>query len=198
MISTPEYYKVCADLIKEVCEIFEGPELFHLGLDEENEEEQKEFDFVVFRQFDLIWHDLNFYFDCVRECGARPWIWADWAWSHYEEFVKNVPKDVLVSPWYYRNMFLDNGMPEPCEFWQKILESYPKLDNAGYEIISTGSNWAIDYNIDHQFRFCEERISPEHYKGILIAPWEFTTQEGKALLTQAIELTGKAVNDYWK
>ena len=198
MLSTSIYYKVVKDLIKEVYEIFEGPELFHLGLDEENEEEQKEFDYVVYRQFDLIWHDINFYFDCVRECGARPWIWADWAWSHYEEFVKNVPKDVLVSPWYYRNMFLDNGMPEPMEYWQTILDSYPKLDNAGYEIISTGSNWAIDYNIDHQFRFCEEKISPEHYKGILIAPWEFTTQKSKNHLIQAIELTGKAVNDYWK
>lgn len=198
MLSTSVYYKVVKDIIKEVCEIFDGPELFHLGLDEENAEMQEEYDFVVYRQFDLIWHDLNFYFDTVRENGSRPWMWADWAWSHYDEFVKNVPKDVLLSPWYYRNMFLDNGMPEPTKYWKTILDSYPKLDNAGYEIVSTGSNWAIDYNIDHHFRFCEEKISPEHYKGILISPWASTTQQGKAKLINAAELTGEAVNKYWK
>ena len=35
MVSTPEYYKVCADVIRDVCEIFESPRLFHLGWDEE-------------------------------------------------------------------------------------------------------------------------------------------------------------------
>ena len=31
MISTPEYYRVCADVIKDVCEMFDKPRLFHLG-----------------------------------------------------------------------------------------------------------------------------------------------------------------------
>ena len=35
MIATPEYYKVCKDLILEVAELFGTPELFHLGMDEE-------------------------------------------------------------------------------------------------------------------------------------------------------------------
>lgn len=197
MLSTSIYYQVVKDLIKEVCEIFDQPELFHLGLDEENAEQQEEFDYVTYRQFDLIWKDLNFYFDTVRENGARPWMWADWSWSHYDEFVENVPKDVLLSPWYYRNMFLDNGMPEPIPYWKTILESYPKLDNAGYDIVSTGSNWAIDYNIEHHFRFCNEKISAEHCKGVLIAPWASTTTQGKAMLISAAELTGEAKKKHW-
>jgi hypothetical protein len=35
MVSTPVYYNVCADLIREVCDLFDGPEFFHLGLEEE-------------------------------------------------------------------------------------------------------------------------------------------------------------------
>ncbi|MBP5620508.1 MAG: hypothetical protein J6X44_00690, partial [Thermoguttaceae bacterium] len=31
MLSTPTYYKVCADLIKEVTELFDHPRFFHLG-----------------------------------------------------------------------------------------------------------------------------------------------------------------------
>ena len=37
MVSSPIYYKVCADLIGEVCELFGNPRLFHLGFDEEIE-----------------------------------------------------------------------------------------------------------------------------------------------------------------
>ena len=33
MVSTEPYYRVCRDLINEVCEIFR-PEIFHLGMDE--------------------------------------------------------------------------------------------------------------------------------------------------------------------
>ena len=35
MISTPEYYRVCADLIRDAIEIFDHPRFVHLGLDEE-------------------------------------------------------------------------------------------------------------------------------------------------------------------
>ena len=36
MVSTSIYYQVCEDLIKEVAEVFDYPEYFHLGMDEEN------------------------------------------------------------------------------------------------------------------------------------------------------------------
>ena len=35
MLSTTVYRQFCADLIKEVCEVFK-PRYFHLGMDEEN------------------------------------------------------------------------------------------------------------------------------------------------------------------
>ena len=31
MVSTPDYYRVCADVIRDVCEIFDKPRLFHLN-----------------------------------------------------------------------------------------------------------------------------------------------------------------------
>ena len=35
MVSTPEYYKVCADVIRDTAEVFGTPRYFHLGFDEE-------------------------------------------------------------------------------------------------------------------------------------------------------------------
>ena len=67
MVSTPEYYKVCADLIKEVCEAFGNPEFFHLGLDEENAANQVYREFVHIRNNKLWWHDAYFYFDEVEK-----------------------------------------------------------------------------------------------------------------------------------
>ena len=31
MVATPEYYAFCSDVIKEVCEVFDSPEYFHIG-----------------------------------------------------------------------------------------------------------------------------------------------------------------------
>lgn len=199
MLSTPTYYAVVKDLIKEVCEIFETPELFHLGCDEENGLNQQKLTFACYRQFELIWHDLNFYFDCVRECGSRPWIWADWSWTHYDEFIENIPKDVMISPWYYGHMYADTSAPLPSDDWSKArLANYRKLSDLGYEQFPCASNHANTYNIDHQFRFSAENLDDKLFNGILVAPWMYTTQLDKYHIFDAIVRTEKAVNDYWK
>ena len=60
LISTPEYYKVCKDLIDEVCELFEYPEYFHLGLDEEFRDFRGE-EGKYFRRGEQLFHEL---FEC--------------------------------------------------------------------------------------------------------------------------------------
>ena len=53
MVSTPEYYRVCADVIRDVCEIFDKPRLLHLGYDEENFGNQRKYAYAVVRQGEL-------------------------------------------------------------------------------------------------------------------------------------------------
>ena len=199
MVSTPKYYEVVKDLIKEVCEIFDTPELFHLGLDEENGLNQQKLDIAVYRQFDLIWHDLNFYFDCVRECGSRPWMWADWSWTHYDEFIENVPKDVLISPWYYSHMYADAAAPLAKDDWSKARrDSYCKLSEEGYDLLPCGSGCVGKYNFDHQLRFAKEHIVPNRNKGLLVAPWCYTTETEKYIILSDVVHAKKAVDDHWK
>ena len=199
MLSTPIYYEVVRDLIHEVIDIFDQPELFHLGMDEENGLNQQKLTFACYRQFDLIWHDLNYYFDCVREKGVRPWMWADWSWTHYEDFVQNIPKDVLISPWYYGHMYADVSAPLPDDDWSRARrDNYRKLSDEGYDQLACASNHANSYNIDHQFRFSAENIAPEHHMGILVAPWQGTTEINKYHHFDAIVRTEKAVQDHWQ
>ena len=74
MVSTPIYYQVCSDLIREVCEVFGSPEYIHLGMDEENAQNQRFREAIHVRQGDLWWHDVYFFFKEAEKNGARPWV----------------------------------------------------------------------------------------------------------------------------
>ena len=102
MLSTSVYYKVCKDLINEVSELFENPEYIHLGMDEEDHGHAEAEDLVIFRQKDLLFHDLRYLVDCVKETGAKPWIWHDNLFYFPEKFKSLFSTDeVIISPWHY-------------------------------------------------------------------------------------------------
>ena len=135
MLSTRIYYQVCADLIGEVCDIFK-PRFFHLGMDEETEAHQRNYDYCVIRNHDLWWKDLYYLIDCTERGGARPWIWSDYMWDHREKFLEKMPRDVIQSNWYYSMGFgADAG-----EWHKKVLECFDVLDRHGYDQVPTGSN----------------------------------------------------------
>jgi len=177
-VSTPTYYRVCSDMIREVCEIFDRPRFFHLGYDEETAAHQSQYSYATVRQGELWWHDFLFFVKEVESQGVRPWIWSDYYWNHPEEFLKRMPKTVLQSNWYYGATF------EPEK--QKYVQAYLDLDKAGFDQVPTGSNWSTDVNFKGTVEFCKQKLSPEHLKGFLMAPWFFTLKEWQGKNLQAI------------
>ena len=177
-VSTPIYYQVCADLIREVCAIFDQPRFFHLGYDEETAKQQAKYSMATIRQGELWWHDFLFFVKQVEAQGVRPWIWSDYYWNHPEEFLQRMPKSVLQSNWYYGVEF----EPEKLEY----VKAYLDLDQAGFEQIPTGSNWASDENFSGTVSFCRQHLAPERLKGFLLAPWFFTLPEWQEKLLQGI------------
>jgi hypothetical protein len=177
-LSTPIYYKVCADMIREVCEIFDKPRFFHLGYDEETAGHQSQYGYVVVRQGELWWHDFLFFAKTVQDQGVRPWIWSDYYWNHPEDFLNRMPKSVLQSNWYYDASF------DPAQ--QKYVQAYLDLDKAGFDQIPTGSNWSNDVNFKGTVEFCKKNLTPAHLKGFLMAPWFFTLPEWQTKNLQAI------------
>ncbi len=113
MMGLPKYYEVCRDLIREVYEMFDKPRFFHLAMDEEGEKLFFDMvDIVAYRRGEFFLNDLQFLFDCVKELGAKPWIWLDPYWDYPEEFKERFPKDsVMLSPWYYRGLARENFTP---------------------------------------------------------------------------------------
>lgn len=100
MISTVPYYRVCADLISEVCEIFE-PRYVHIGMDSETFETQKDFYYAAVRHKELWWHDVYFFADRIIGNGARAIIYADRLREVGEDtFFQGLPPSVIVSEAY--------------------------------------------------------------------------------------------------
>lgn len=176
MVSTPEYYTVCGDTIREVCELFDSPELFHLGFDEERDYMQHSFEMVIERRGDLWWHDLNL---LCRECekwGARPWIWSDYYWHHKDLFLKNMSKSILQSNWFY-GTFNDYTPEQILQMHEqyRALPTYVELDEYGYDQVPTSSTWENEHNTRQTVGFGKDKIK-NHLKGFMTAPWLFTTE----------------------
>ena len=183
-VSTDTYYEVCRDLIHEVIEIFDKPRFFHLGMDEETAQHQKEYRYVVIRQYDLWWHDFYFLIREVEKRGVRPWIWSDRLWRHPDEFFEKMPKSVLQSNWYYGSDFSEDVT---------YVKAYLDLEEHGYDQIPTGSTWSFPENFQKTVSYCMEHIAPERLLGFLQTVWKPTLEACRRDHVEAIEIVGKAI-----
>lgn len=198
MLSTPEYYKVCADIIRDVCVIFDKPRLFHLGWDEEKQVAQSKCRLAVVRHGDLWWNDFLFTVKEVEKNGSKAWLWSDVNWKHHDEFLKRMPHNVMQSNWHYfflQNMVRNdeeiNKRPWP-EGWAGPL-GFLELEEAKYDQIPCASNYKQPKNLEVIVKFTKEHIARERVKGFLMAPWARSYGEkNRAKLLEACDLIENA------
>jgi hypothetical protein len=178
MVSTAPYYQVCRDLIREVIEIFDRPRLFHLGMDEETHGHQRTYRYSLVRQYDLWWEDFFRYVAAVEEQGVRAWVWSDYLWEHPELFLRQMPKSVLQSNWYYG-----------AEFGEEVSYSraYLTLAEHGYDQVPTASNWTTPLNFARTVEFCRQHIPAQHLLGFMQTVWRPTLPDCVDQHTAAIE-----------
>jgi len=192
-LSTPTYYNLCRDIIKDVCELFDKPEFFHLGYDEETARHQERYLYTVIRQYELWWHDFYFFVDEVENNSVRPWIWSDYAWHHPEQFYKKMPKSVLQSNWYYGNGFADFEAGKLKNVEKVYIQTYIDLEKHGYDQLPTASNWGIPENFAETEKFCRKHISPSRLKGFLQTPWAPTLEVFREHHMEAINVIGPVI-----
>ncbi len=189
MVSTDEYYRFCSDMIAEVCEIFNHPRLFHIGMDEEGYLMQSTYKHVVVRKNEAWWHDFLF---LVKECEhhrAKVWLWPDYMlWHHPDQFFSRMPKTVMQSNWYYDEEF----NPE----WDMVRQ-YIDLEKHGYDQILTGSyHYENPKSIGNTVAFAEQYIGKQHLKGFLQTWWKPTVEENRERILRAVSLIGEARKAY--
>jgi hypothetical protein len=197
MLSTPEYYVVCKDLIAETIEWFENPRFFHLGMDEEEVHHQERFLYICERKHELWWHDFHFLRQQVESQGITAWIWGDYVWNHADEFYKNMPRSVLQSNWYRHPVTVPCTSVYGAVFNMDIpaATTFIDVDKAGYDQIPVVSNWETPDNIYNTINWCREHCSPERIKGYFLTPWKPTLEVARDRHMDAISHFGKAIGD---
>ncbi len=212
MVSTPEYYRVCADLIRDVAILFDHPAYFHLGMDEESRRFVLHYEYAVMRQGDLWWHDLNYLVKEVESHGCRACMWCDRYWYHHDEFVRRASKKVVMSNYFYGNMF-------DVERYKKIFDkdpigycgitSYANLEKDGFDQLPTCSNYLSPgyrknhpgvHNVENTpwtVEHCKKTIAPERLKGFLSAPWADCVPDQLEYHFEASKLLGDAKKEFY-
>jgi len=198
MLSTPLYYQVCEDLIREVAEVFDYPEYFHLGMDEEEAEHQRHWSYVVIRQHDLWWHDAYFLFNVCEKLGIRPWVWSDLCWHKPDEFLTKMPKSVLQSNWSYHQIKKNSD----GTYADPKYQTYVTLEEHGFDQVPTSSSLKSAYNSMETMQLGKENIAPERLKGYMTASWRTTEPSARfGLLHDAVQF-GEGIKavypEYWK
>ena len=192
MVSTEKYYTVCKNLINEVIDLFDTPRFFHLGMDEEDYGNQKEYDYVTVRQNDLWWHDFYYLVEQVEKKNVRPWVWRiGLIRNNPDLFLKKMPKSVIQSSWNYGTDF---DIDKPNEY----IELYNRLEKLGYDQIPTGSNHSNDINMEATVGYCKEVIDPSRLLGFITAPWRPTLAPCLETHKAAIDQMGKAIKSFYK
>ena len=178
MIGTPQYYSVVRDLIRDVCDIFGHPRLFHLGLDEELMDQIRGIKGIgTFRRGRAYWYDVRFYADCCEKCGARPWMFCDYIMDYEEEFLANCPKSIVQTAWYYWDKFQDE---ERNNVWFERMhwKSYEMLEKGRFDQIPCGSTCCTKekpgYNqFDELVKHVGRVVPKERLLGYLQTSWEY-------------------------
>ena len=195
-LSTPEYFHVCSEIIRDVAEVFDESPLFHLGYDEETFfiQNVNKFEYKRLRSGNLWWHDFLWFVAEVEKYGMRPWIWSDMCWEHKDEFLARMPRTVLQSNWYYEKEF---DIAKIKEKHRAEVEAYATLEKARYDQMPCGSNYESDENFSALISYCDKAVAPERLKGFLMAPWYYRTQEDcRGKIMESLDVMAEAIKGF--
>jgi hypothetical protein len=203
--STPEYYRVVKDLIRDVCEVFAGPRFFHIGYDEEIYAACKDRRLCVMRTGEQWWKDVLHCIGEVEQNGAQAMLWSDNICSMREKYLKRMPKSVLQVPWYYGKDFSPektawDSSYEGRQDWKvqrNLAASIKELANAGFDILPCTSNWSSDEAADAMLAYCRKNVDPERIKGYFTAPWLKPVAADEPKTERGIRLFADARRKYY-
>ena len=207
MLATRKYYQVCEDVIHDVAQIFGTPRFFHIGFDEETTSHQEHSErnlAVVVRKGELWWHDFLHIVRTSEKEGMRPWNWADYGW-HHEEYFTKCPKSVLQGSWYYDEADGDFSLDDKVNSDAFRLRELLTLEKHGFDQVPCGTNWVgwkrkrngknADDVIGKLIKFGRDRISPQHLKGFMMAPWaQCDTPENNEKNLKGIDLFAEGLS----
>ncbi len=142
MVGTQKYMDICADIVKDVIDMFDTPDMFHLGFGTEGYQakylDSKHFPITIVCKPFILAQYTKALFDICRARGVRPWMWADMKtveeFGGDEEFCRIIPKDVILSSQYVQNpiSIVDIDGKPVIKTMNSEMEHFKKLSDWGY------------------------------------------------------------------
>ena len=177
MIATVPYYKVCTDLIREVCQIFDYPADFHLGWEEESYKAQEDMglEYIAVRHMDQWWHDFYLFVDRVQGEGARAIFFADKMWENPDEFIAQTPTKVVVCHRLDGNSDADR------------LACCQTLEENGYDQLVLYDGAPDAQRLEQLKNDVEARITPAHLLGYAVDPLAVCLPERREAMLQTAQ-----------
>lgn len=198
-VGTKEYYAFCNDIINEACELFDGPALFHIGMDEEDWASQhiNGHSFIVTKSPEQFAEDTGKLFDTCRRNGARPWMWAGVsAFEYYgneKRFTEAVGKDVVLSNYHYGSIHVDAD----DMYASPSVKHYKSLEQLGYDQIPCASAWSEPTSNLRTMNFAKKHMDDSKLLGFMSAPWHLTIPEMLYGLLHDATCQGLAIEAYY-
>lgn len=188
MLSTPTYYRVVDDLITEVSELFDTPDLFHIGMDEEfphTIEYQRAYGITHMRQGEVYWKDMDFYLSVCNKNKTRAWTWCDMAWFMRDGVKNRLSREYIVSNAMYERLInFDKFFQHPG------VDTYYFLSEQGFEQIPTCATYQYSENPADCVSLFKDL---KGVKGFITAPWFRTREIDKLKLMAEAKCFGHAI-----
>ena len=170
-VGSPDYYAMCRDIIEEVIDLFDTPEFFHLGLEEEVPKQNDAIN--ICRSPERKTADALELIEVCKGKGTRPWIWLDVdGFGGWKSFCERIPKDVLISTWHY-GIIPNTGRPEDAP---KEAYYIKELDEYGYQQIPTSSSRQYHLNSKETMIFGNDFCKNGTIIGYMTASWYLTCE----------------------
>lgn len=203
MVATPPYRKKCLEVLREAYDTLEKPKFIHIGMADETNKLNSG-NLVVFRQKEVLWHELRTFSDAITGMGARPWMWGDVVWADLDGFASNLSKDFLVSYRWMVNVTAGNKIPEPESKW---IETFDRLESAGFDQVPTcsTSGWyqrgrvrsmETILNPPYLAEYVRKRVAAERLKGLCCFSHYQPNEIGDKVQRQTCEVFGKVKKDW--
>ena len=78
----------------------------------------------------------------------------------------------------------------------KFLRVFRMLDEAGFDMIPSGSLWNCEENLTNLTEYCRQVIRPDHLLGFMQTIWKPTLEAERETLLRGIDLIGEARRRY--
>ena len=224
MRSTLEYYRVCRELITEMCELFPEAKYFNIGLDEETARHVAHDEYAAYRQGRQYYYDMQFLCDCVRDHGKTPIVWYSALIRDYENFKKYIePEDIILGISHYHgvkpehwirtdsredyyNYYYVNGpyvgkgmeiLERDDPFYQLFYTKAKQTALDGYDTILNCSNYYLHpHNADDLVEYAMTEWPKERLRGVMTSMWKPTIEENRSFCIDGIRLFGEALKKH--